>query len=33
MLVMKNVNLDQDKIHTQLQVKKKQPKKENRFYR
>ena len=33
MLVIKNVILDQDKIHAQIQEKKKQPKKENRFQR
>ena len=33
MLVIKNVILDQDKIHAQIEEKKKQPKKENRFQR
>ncbi len=33
MLVIKNVILDEDKIHAQIQEKKKQPRKENRFQR
>ena len=33
MLVIKNVILDQDKIHAQIEEKKKKPKKENRFQR
>lgn len=33
MLVIKNVILDEDKIHAQIEEKKKQPKKENRFQR
>ena len=33
MLTIKNVILDQDKIHAQIEEKKKQPKKENRFQR
>ena len=33
MLVIKNVFLDQDKIHAQIEEKKKKPKKENRFQR
>ena len=33
MLVIKNVILDQDKIHAQIEEKRKQPKKENRFQR
>lgn len=31
MLVIKNFIIDEDKIHAQIQVKKKQPKKQNRF--
>ena len=31
MIVIKNYILDEDKIHAQIQVKKKQPKKQNRF--
>ncbi|MBT8312127.1 MAG: membrane protein insertase YidC [Flavobacteriaceae bacterium] len=33
MLAIKNLILDQDKIHAQIEEKKKQPKKENRFQR
>ncbi|MGB3774544.1 MAG: YidC/Oxa1 family membrane protein insertase, partial [Leeuwenhoekiella sp.] len=33
MLVIKNFIIDEDKIHAQIQVKKKQPKKQNRFQR
>ncbi len=33
MLVIKNVILDEEKIHAQIEEKKKQPKKENRFQR
>ena len=33
MLVIKNVILDEDKIHAQIQEQKKKPKKENRFQR
>ena len=33
MLVIKNVILDEDKIHAQMQEKKKKPRKENRFQR
>ena len=33
MLVIKNVILDQDKIHAQIQEQKQKPKKENRFQR
>jgi len=31
MLVIKNVILDEDKIHAQIQEQKKKPRKENRF--
>ena len=31
MIVIKNYILDEDKIHAQIQVNKKKPKKENRF--
>ncbi|HEA30249.1 MAG TPA: membrane protein insertase YidC, partial [Leeuwenhoekiella sp.] len=33
MLVIKNFIIDENKIHAQIQVKKKQPKKQNRFQR
>ena len=33
MLVIKNYIIDEDKIHAQIQIKKKQPKKQNRFQR
>ena len=33
MLVIKNYIIDEDKIHAQIQVNKKKPKKQNRFQR